>query len=155
MKRQGVKVLSRGPITQAGREGERGFTLLETMIALVILLVVCVGIMGLFFYSMRNNLGASDRELSLAVAQQRMEQLRSLTFTDANLTSDSTQTVTVANRSYSVSTTICTTSTCGASSSLKLITVTVTPLNSTTAWGSTPVTIAVYRASTSVGQYIQ
>lgn len=155
MKKRNAEETRMGQASREGRDGERGFTLLETMIALVILLIVCVGIMGLFFYSMRNNTGAADRELALAVAQQRMEQLRALTFTDTNLTTDSTTTVTASNRSYSVATTICTTSTCGASSTLKLITVTVTPLDSTTPWGSTPVTLSSYRATSAVGQYIQ
>jgi len=68
---------------------EAGFTLMETTIALVLLLIVGLGAASLFAYSIYNNSAGSDRATALAVAQQAMEQLRNadfnLTTTDASL----------------------------------------------------------------------
>jgi Tfp pilus assembly protein PilV len=68
---------------------EAGFTLMETTIALVLLLIVGLGAASLFSYSIYNNSAGSDRATALAVAQQAMEQLRNadfnLTNTDASL----------------------------------------------------------------------
>jgi Tfp pilus assembly protein PilV len=68
----------------AARGGERGFTLIETAIALVIMMVVGLGAASLFFFAAQNNIGANDRELAMAVAQKRMEWLRSITFNETN-----------------------------------------------------------------------
>jgi Tfp pilus assembly protein PilV len=68
----------------AARNGERGFTLIETAIALVIMMIVGLGAASLFFFAAQNNLGANDRELAMAVAQKRMEWLRSITFNETN-----------------------------------------------------------------------
>jgi prepilin-type N-terminal cleavage/methylation domain-containing protein len=68
---------------------ERGFTLVETAIALVIMLVMALGAASLFAYSVYNNSGGSDRAQTLAIAQQALERLRhakfSLSGTDAVL----------------------------------------------------------------------
>src|SRR5947209_19456009 len=69
-----------------GQRGERGFTLMETAIALVILMVVSLGAASLFFYAAMNNSGASDRELAMAVAQNTMETYRSAVISSATLT---------------------------------------------------------------------
>lgn len=69
--------------------GERGFTLLETTIALVLMMIVALGSASLFSFSVYNNSGGSDRAASLAIAQQALEALRgarfSTTVTDAAL----------------------------------------------------------------------
>jgi prepilin-type N-terminal cleavage/methylation domain-containing protein len=69
--------------------GERGFTLIETAIALVIMLVMALGAASLFAYSVYNNSGGNDRAQTLAIAQQALERLRhakfSLSGTDAVL----------------------------------------------------------------------
>jgi Tfp pilus assembly protein PilV len=67
---------------KAVKSQERGFTLIETAIALVIMMIVGLGAASLFFFAASNNLGAKDRELSMAVAQKRMEWLRSMPFND-------------------------------------------------------------------------
>lgn len=71
------------------RPSEAGFTLMETTIALVLLLIVGLGAASMFAYSIYNNSAGSDRATALAVAQQAMEQLRNadfnLTRTDASL----------------------------------------------------------------------
>ncbi|MDT7689294.1 MAG: hypothetical protein QOJ70_3690 [Acidobacteriota bacterium] len=67
---------------QACREG--GFTILETAIALCVMMVVGMGVISLFLFSIGYNSGASDRARALAIAQERMEALRSTTY--SNLT---------------------------------------------------------------------
>lgn len=60
--------------------GARGFTLLETTIAMVVMMVVGLGATSLFLYAMRSNSGGEARSQALAVAQQRLEELRSLPY---------------------------------------------------------------------------
>src|SRR5919107_1299646 len=60
---------------------DRGFTLLEAAIALVILMIIGLGIASLFTYAIQANASADDRELSMAIAQKRMEWLRTIPFT--------------------------------------------------------------------------
>src|SRR6266403_6086070 len=82
-------------------ENERGFTLLETSIALCIMLVVTLATGSLFVYAVNYNSGAADRSAALAIAQQRMERLRKSSFSDAPLTTPSTtETALNAGRQY-------------------------------------------------------
>src|SRR5215470_10347355 len=60
---------------------QRGFTLLEAAIALVVLMVIGLGIASLFTYAIKANSRADDRELAMAIAQKRMEWLRTIPFT--------------------------------------------------------------------------
>lgn len=134
--------------------GERGFTLIETTIALVVMMVIGLAVASLFVYAIKFNSGANDRLLSLALAQQRLERLRKTPFSDPIFSSASTtEIITSVSRSYNVVTTICSTSDCGGSDTLKLITIQVTPLGSTGQWSSTPVTVTSLRASPAVGSY--
>lgn len=64
----------------SSRSQERGFTLIETSIALVVMMVVALSITSIFVYAINNNSGANDRELALGVAQQQMERLRNTPF---------------------------------------------------------------------------
>jgi Tfp pilus assembly protein PilV len=66
---------------RAGR-AEGGFTILETVIALFIALVVGFGAISLFLFSASFNGGASDRARALALAQERMEGWRAKKFSD-------------------------------------------------------------------------
>ncbi len=63
----------------------QGFTLIETCIALVVMMVVGLGATSLFLFALRNNTGGSERSQALAIAQQRLEELRSLGFNDPQL----------------------------------------------------------------------
>lgn len=100
---------------------ERGFTLLEAAISLVILMIIGLGIASLFTYAVGANSRADDRELAMAIAQKRMEWLRTIPFTtqtrnvaysfpDGGLQATNTagviETVTSAGRSYVVNTVI-------------------------------------------------
>ena len=132
---------------------EEGFTILETAIALVVMMVVTLATGSLFVYAINYNSGSGDRSAALAIAQQRMERLRKSSFSDAALTTAATtETVSNAGRQYAVVTTICSTSACGGSDALKLITVQVTP-QSANAWANSPVIILSQRATPSVGSY--
>lgn len=57
-----------------------GFSLLETVIALLLMMIVGLGAASLFSFSIYNNSGGSDRATSLAIAQQTLERLRSAQF---------------------------------------------------------------------------
>src|ERR1044072_9818054 len=73
------------PVEQRPRRNEAGFTLMETAIAMVLLAIAGLGVASVFFFAAKNNVSARDRELSMAVAQQSMEQLRNVSFSDASL----------------------------------------------------------------------
>jgi type II secretory pathway pseudopilin PulG len=103
------------------RPSESGFTILETAIALVILMIIGLGIASLFLFATQANARADDRELSIAIAQKRMEWLRSIPFTTqtrsvafsypngglaATSTSGVTETIQAAGRNYEVNTVI-------------------------------------------------
>jgi len=134
------------------RARERGFTLIETSIALVVMMIIALAVASLFVYAIKFNSGANDRLISLAIAQQRMERLRKTPFTDAVFSTDTTtETVTNASRTYNVVTTVCSTSSCGGSSNLKLITVQVAPLGASGQWSSTPISVTTLRATQTIG----
>lgn len=60
--------------------GERGFTLVETSIALVVMMVVGLAAASLFTWAVSYNTGAASRELATLLAQQRLERLRTIPF---------------------------------------------------------------------------
>jgi|SRR5215204_381600 len=155
----------------AARSGERGFTLVETAIALLIMMIASVGVVSLFTFSIQYNAGAKDRELAMAVAQKRMEWLRGIPYNDttralayhypttaspvsgglaATATSGVTETMTLAGRSYTVVTTIANVGgVTNANSKIKTITIQVTPDGSKTALGQ--VTLITQRSILSPG----
>src|SRR5215203_3571384 len=61
--------------------GQKGFTLLEAAFALVLLMIIGLGVACLFTYAIKANSTADDRELAMAIAQKRMEWLRTIPFT--------------------------------------------------------------------------
>ena len=132
------------------RQQEKGFTLIETAAALLVMMIGGLGICAVFAYAIKNNTGSRDRAAAIAVAQQRMERYRQLTFLDAGLTAGPTTTETVesAGRTYQVRTTITNTTT-----SLKTISIEVTPLLSTDPWALGTVRISVQRSAFSLGPY--
>jgi len=137
--------------------GEDGFTLIETSIALVVMMVVGLGAASLFFYAIGANSTSRDRELSMAVAQQQMERLRSTQFLQLEATvtalGGATKTEVSAGRSYTVNTTIVDTFT--GNNTQKTITVQVTPLGNTVLTGIQRVfggvTLVTVRSSTGAG----
>src|SRR6185295_17579655 len=83
--------------------GEGGFTLLETSIAFVVMMVGALACSSLFVFSIQNNVGGSERALSMAVAQQQLEQIRSVNYEDSTLNTGTTDlTVDTGGRTYKV-----------------------------------------------------
>lgn len=132
------------------QDGERGFTLIEITIALVIMLVVMLGAASLFAFATLNNSNGADRAQTLAVAQETMETLRRLRFSTAGIDwplnqPSYTQTVCrgvpgssgvcgqpgVSGRQYNVVVNITDTT-----PTVKTITVNVTPVAAQNAWTS-------------------
>lgn len=143
---------TRGEAAGAGRE--RGFTLIETCIALLVLMVAALSIASLFTYAIQYNTGANDRALAQAIAQQRMEFLRKTPFDQI---ASSTTTVTSGGRSFNVVTTACNdgTAACGGSTAMMRITVRVTPRGAGPSWTQSSVTLVALRGVTSFGPNYQ
>ena len=59
---------------------EAGFTLFETTIALVVMMIAALGAASVFSYSINYNSGGSDRLVALALAQEQLERIRSAQF---------------------------------------------------------------------------
>jgi prepilin-type N-terminal cleavage/methylation domain-containing protein len=114
---------------------EAGFTLLETAIAMVLLAIAGLGVASCFFFAATNNSSARDRELSMGVAQQQMEALRNVAFTDASLSATSAQsTLYRAGRRYTVQTTITDGNVVNGNVTRKNIQISVTPWSDNSRW---------------------
>lgn len=127
------------PITKQNvAKREAGFTLLETSIAMVLLAIAGLGIAACFFYAAKNNSSARDRELAMAVAQQRIEQLRNVPFGDATLNATSvggtSTTVVRGGRQYLVTTTITDTNVQNGTPRTKRIQIQVVPWSDDSPW---------------------
>ena len=133
------------------QSSEAGFTIVETSVAMVIMMIAALASASLFAFAIKNNSGANDRELAMAVAQQEMERLRSVSFSDTDVastpTAGTTRSVTRALRSYTVNTRIVDSNVVNGSATMKTITVQVTP--GTNALGS--VTLVALRSSIARG----
>ena len=134
----------------AQQRQEKGFTLIETSPALLVMMIGGRGICAVFASALKNNTGSRDRATAIAVAQQQMERYRQVTFLDPVLTAHAatSETVTSADRTYQVTTTIADTTT-----SLKTITIEVTPLLSSDPWALGSVRVSVQRSAFALGAY--
>ena len=150
---------------------QRGFTLLEAAIALVVLMIIGLGIASLFTYAIKANGRADDRELAMAIAQKRMEWLRTIQFNTqtrtlpyafpngglAETSVPVNENVTNAGRPYVVTTIITDVSVVPAGNpdagapTVKRIQVSVTPLGAVTAFEA--VTITTQRSTQVTGIY--
>ena len=138
------------------KASDSGFTLVETAIALVVMMVMALAAASLFVFAVQYDTGANDRAIALAIAQQRMERLRRTRFSDATFgTASLTETYTSAGHPYTIATTICSTSDCGGSAELKVITMQVTPAAASSRWASTPATIISRRSTPALGPYFK
>jgi Tfp pilus assembly protein PilV len=108
---------------QTKRQANRGFSLLETCIALLLFLIVLTGIVPLCVYAMKYNSAAAIRAGAITVAQRKLEQLRADPFTSCT---SSTEVVTVgptaASQTYTVDVTVT-----DVNATLKSIKIVVTP----------------------------
>ena len=95
-------------------KSESGFTLIETVIAMIVLLVALLGVFITITYAISYNAGNSTRTKTLAALQQKVEQLRSAKFTPTatdNIllgtnAAGTTTTVTVDNMTFNITTVI-------------------------------------------------
>ncbi len=159
-------------LTSKARSKQFGFTLLEAAIALVIIMVIGLGVASVFAYATQTNARADDRELAMAIAQKRMEWLRTIPFTtqtrsitfsfpDGGLgptaTAGVTETLKNAGRNYEVTTKITDLSFVPAgnhdagAATVKRIEVSVTPEGAATAFET--VTITTHRTTQVTGSY--
>jgi Tfp pilus assembly protein PilV len=113
---------------------------------MVILMVAALGVVSLFTYAIGYNSGGNDRAVAISIAQQQLEQLRSVPFTDSLLITGTVITPhTVSNgRFYDVTKTVT-----GANNdtngnpTLKTITIQVNPLSP--GWAGFPIIIRTIR----------
>lgn len=138
------------------RKNERGFTLVETAISMVVMMIAGLAVSSLFVFSTQNNVGGNERALAMAVAQQQMEQLRSLSFDSTSLNAGTTTTtVTTSDRDYTVVKAI--TDEINPNNSVKQlrrITITVTPQGGARGnWTRTPVTLVALRSTIAQGSF--
>ena len=140
---------------QERAEGERGFTLIETSISMVVMMIAGLAVSSLFVFSLQNNVGGGERALAMAVAQQQLEQLRSVTYEDATLIEGTTtSTVRSGERGYAVVKTIADEVNDDSSSKqLKRITIVVTPTDGVPTWTRSSVTLVSFRSSLASGSY--
>ncbi len=73
---------------------EAGLTLVETLVAVLILALVAVSILGMFTHSVQLNASGIDYTMLTNVAKNQVEQLIALPFSDAALTAGTTETTT-------------------------------------------------------------
>lgn len=142
---------------KAAINAERGFTLMETAIALLVMMIAALGISSLFVYSMQNNVGGNERALAMAVAQQQLEQIRSVSFDDATLAVGTTTLPTVrsGDRDYTVVKRITEETNANESGKrLKRIAISVTPSAGGPNWVRTPVNLVSYRSTLATGAFV-
>ncbi len=116
---------------------------METSIAFLVLMVVGLGAASLFAYAASNTSTANDRQLAMAVGQQRIEELRAVLFSDASLnaTTGTDTNVTSANRPYIVRTVITDANVVNGQPTLKRISVRVIPLGAGSSWAQNIATL--------------
>jgi Tfp pilus assembly protein PilV len=156
--RTGQTTLSLQSPAAARRAGERGFSLIEVCVAFLILLIASIGVITAFAFSIQNNSSAGDRAVALALAQQRLEQLRNIEFTNAALDAAvTTQNVVNAGRPFRITTSITDVDTDTSPAgdafapSVKLIRIDVTPGGNSWAWANSIVTVITTRSAFAPG----
>ena len=135
---------------------QRGFTLIETTIAMMIMMVVGLGVVSLFTYSITYNSGGNDRAVAISIAQQQIEQLRSVQFTDSllNVTAATVLTPdTISNgRTYRITKTVTgSNNDVNGNATLKTITIRVDPASP--GWAGFPVILRTMRSTTTKGTH--
>jgi Tfp pilus assembly protein PilV len=108
----------------------RGFTLIETCVAMVMLMIVVCGVLPLGFYALKYNSAAAIRAGAVTAAQRKLEQLRGDSF---NSCISSSEVVTIGpteSQSYTVEVTVT-----DVTTTLKNIRITVTPQGRSTSGG--------------------
>lgn len=139
-------ILKAGPFF-SGHNREAGFSLIEAVIALLLMMIVALGSASLFSFSIYNNSGGSDRATSLAIAQEALEVLRSAQFNTTTTASSLAGGTTVQpavvrdGRTFSVTRTVddipsTAAVDVSATTTIKKITITVVPQSIGRGWAS-------------------
>lgn len=150
-------MLQRAITAKRDAAGSRGFTLLETTVAMLVLMVVGAGVAGALLYAMRSNTGAGNRSHANAVAQRQIEYLQNVPFVNleaaVNAAGGAAKVVQVEGHSFNV-TTAFEYAPSAAAPTLKTIIISVTPQGvSPGAWAQTPVQVRLQRTTQVVGPY--
>jgi len=109
---------------------EGGFTLIETCIAMVMLLVIVCGVLPLGVYALKYNSAAAVRAGAVTAAQRKLEQLRAGSFTSCISSSEVVTVGPTESNSYTVDVTVT-----DVAATLKTITIVVTPQGRNTSGG--------------------
>lgn len=109
---------------------EQGFSLIETCIAMVMLMIVVCGVLPLGVYALKYNSAAAVRAGAVMAAQRKLEQLRAGSFNSCISSSEVVAVGPMDSQSYTVDVTVTDTTT-----TLKNITITVTPQGRSTSGG--------------------
>jgi Tfp pilus assembly protein PilV len=139
-----------GPQTTASAAG---FTLIETAVAMIIMLVGCLAAVSLFSFATRYNTAAYDRTIAQAFAQKGMEEVRSTSFSLLSTPAGASTIYSGDGRPFTVTTLVCTDAACGGSTSIKRVTISVAPVNATAAWAATPLSLVTLRSLNTTGPY--
>lgn len=114
---------------QAHKEN-RGFTLIETCIAMVMLMIVVCGVLPLGVYALKYNSAAAIRAGAVMSAQRKLEQIRAGSFTSCISSSEVVTIGPTESQTYTVDVTVT-----DVTTTLKNIKITVTPQGRSTSGG--------------------
>jgi len=109
---------------------DRGFTLIETCIAMVILMIVVCGVLPLGVYALKYNSAAAIRAGAVTAAQRKLEQLRAGSFNSCISSSEVVSVGPTDSQTYTINVTVT-----DVTTTLKNITITVTPQGRSTSGG--------------------
>jgi len=117
-------------------------------------MVAGLGLASLFTYSIQNNSGGNDRAVAMSIAQQQIEQFRSVAFSDPIIAVSAATALspdTVSNgRTYRVTKTVTgSNNDVSGNPTLKTITIRVDPLSS--GWAGIGVTLRTQRSAITTG----
>src|SRR5215213_11967838 len=113
------------------KQKEGGFTLIETCIAMVMLMVIVCGVLPLGVYALKYNSAAAIRAGAVTAAQRKLEQLRAGSFTSCISSSEVVTVGPTESNSYTVEVTVT-----DVAATLRNITIVVTPQGRSTAGGT-------------------
>ena len=112
-------------------KNDRGFTLIETCIAMVMLMIVVCGVIPLGVYAVKYDSAAGIRAGAVTTAQRKLEQLRAGSFTSCISSSEVVTIGPTESQSYTVDVTVT-----NVTTTLKTIKITVTPQGRSTSGGT-------------------
>src|ERR1044071_6304820 len=112
------------------KDQKNGFTLIETCIAMVMLMIVVCGVLPLGIYALKYNSAAAIRAGAVMAAQRKLEQLRASSFTSCASSSEGVTVGPTDSPTYTIDVTVT-----DVTTTLKNITITVTPQGRSTSGG--------------------